>query len=101
MHETAGAWRSAKQAAQMKRFDERIIPVTEPKRDQLVQQANLTRCGHVGFLWRLKEGGDGWHCYHCERMPDVPSPVHDIDLINAGRMPLELLRMKLGAEPIH
>jgi hypothetical protein len=42
--------------------------------------------------WRLREG----ESYHCERMPDVPSPNDDIELINTGRMPLPILREKLA-----
>jgi len=65
-------------------------------REQPLERANVTGCGHVGFLWRLRMGGDGWHCYACERMPDVPAPAPDIELLNAGRCPVPILRKKLG-----
>jgi hypothetical protein len=65
-------------------------------RARIVLGANKTGCGCVGFLWRLTEGGDGWHCYRCEPMPHVEAPVRDLELLNAGRAPLAVLRVKLA-----
>jgi hypothetical protein len=66
------------------------------ERIQLVQSAKQRPCQCVGFLWRLRSGSDGWHCYRCARMPDVPASAQDIELLNAGRAPLPVLRETLG-----
>lgn len=66
-------------------------------RAALVQQANRTGCSHVGFLWRLRDGGDGWHCYQCEAMPNLPAPALDIELLNVNRARIEVLRQRLTA----
>lgn len=62
------------------------------QREQLVQSANRTGCGHVGFLWRLTKGGDGWHCLACEPLP----PAIDTELLNVARAPLHILEERLG-----
>lgn len=73
----------------------------ELERAELVRAANKTGCDdagcdHAGFLWRLRQAGDGWRCWRCDDPPNVENPVRDLELINAVRAPLAILRQKLG-----
>ena len=67
------------------------------ERELLHRGANRTGCAcGTWFLWRLKRGGAGWHCYNCEPMPKAAVPAKDLDIINAWSAPMLIMRAMLG-----